>query len=163
MSFLKKSILYLIVPPVFVIIFSIWIGATIRTEGLTPDERSIVGIQQEPVPTDTEKKEAPYELKPIREIFAVKKQIELPPISEILPPPEKEEPQKEVKEVKPEPAKVSYNLMLILIMEDKKIAMINGKTLKEGETLADNTIVKTIEQEKVLLVNGGEEEWLFIR
>ncbi|MBI5681840.1 MAG: hypothetical protein HZC45_01495 [Deltaproteobacteria bacterium] len=163
MSYLKKSILYLVIPPILVISFSIWIGATIKTDGLTPDEASIKKMEEKPVITETKKVSS--ELKPIRDIFSIKKQMELPPISEILPQPAKEKQgdKKEIEDTKQKIEKIPHNLMLILIMEDKKIAMIDGKTLKEGDALADNSIIRAIETDKVLLINGGSEEWLFIR
>jgi hypothetical protein len=54
--------------------------------------------------------------------------------------------------------KVSF----ILIKRDKKLAIINGLVLKEGDTMSDSKIVR-IKQDRVFIrESGGEGRWLKI-
>lgn len=162
MTYIKKTIIYLLVPPILVIGLSIWLGAAIKTDTLTPDEKTVMDMEHRPVTQEI--KEVEPELKPLKDIFYIKKKMELPSISEVIPQPEKEkEDIKKEEKAEPKVEKTPHNLMLILIMENKKIAMVDGKTLKEGDTLADNSIIKSIEANRVLIINGQNEEWLSIR
>lgn len=54
-----------------------------------------------------------------------------------------------------------FRISMIMIMEDKKTAIINDNVMKEGDTIDSAKILK-IEKDKILILDGKERIWVRI-
>jgi hypothetical protein len=68
-------------------------------------------------------------------------------------------PKDSLEEMVPPPATAGRRVSFILVNQNKKLAIIDGKLVHEGDRV-DNQTIARIEKDKILLKNREGEKWL---
>ncbi len=101
------------------------------------------------------KKIAAIQKQPIT-VTELKSPIDLPVIAQ------KDFPNIPLSEIFPPETKKEKKVLLILINDKRKMAIINDIVVKEGDAI-DHGRVKTIEKNRILIKNKEGEEWIKIQ
>lgn len=144
----KKFFVY-IAAPVIVSLILIIASSRIRFKpSLSPAEQKASGFSFE---------RSRIVLRPLVVAPTVQSPIEIRPIIA-----RKEFPKIPLSKLAPQPnAGEDRKLSMVLIKNGRKIAILNGIVVKEGDII-DRSVVKKIESSRVLIVTGKEEKWIKI-
>jgi len=141
----KKIIIFLISIPVAAIIIIFMISKIKFAPSFSPVEQKVFSFTYENTPRITEKKQSL--------ISSAKNPIDLTKTSE------QGFPRASLEETVPPPSAMGERISFILVNRNKKLAIIDGKLVHEGDKV-DNHIVARIEKDKILLKNREGEKWL---
>ena len=145
MSENKKIAVFLISIPVIALIIIFVISKVKFAPSFSPVEQKVFSFTYENSPRITAKK-------PLL-ITSVKNPIDSIQTSD------QGFPKASLAEMVPPPAAMDKRISFILINQKRKLAIIDGKLVHEGDKVDNHTISK-IEKDKVLLKNKEGEKWL---
>ncbi|MBM4272156.1 MAG: hypothetical protein FJ139_08390 [Deltaproteobacteria bacterium] len=141
----KKTILIAFFTfPLAALLFIFLISKVNFHAALSPAEQKVISFNYDNIPKVAERKQALVTSIRNPIVFAKPSHQEFPkvPLAQVAPPPSAEN-------------KVSF----ILINREKKLAIIDGKVVNEGDVIGNQRVTK-IEKDKVLLKNREGEKWL---
>jgi hypothetical protein len=111
----------------------------------SPEEQKVFNFTSQQIPKLTQSKEI--------SVSSIKCPIDVSKSSE------KGFPKTSLTEMVPPPATTEKRLSFILVNQKRKLAIIDGKLVHEGDVLGDHKIAK-IEKNKILLRSREGEKWL---
>ena len=140
----QKIILFMVSVPLVAILTIFMISKINFGLALSPSEMKLYTFRYENIPKIAERSPARVSsLKSPIVLSRSSKGFPETPLAELSPPPSMEE----------------KRVSMILVNRNKKIAIIDGKLVKEGDVIDQNRIAR-IEKDKVLLKNKEGEKWL---
>jgi len=142
-----KKIITLIVSIPLVAVLLIFVISKVKFElALSPVERKIFSFNYENIPRIVERK--PITVNQIGS-----------PISLTISKTPDEYPRTSLAEMAPPPGATEKKVSFILVKQDRKFAIIDGKLVSEGDIIDHQKIAK-IEKDRVLLKDREGERWL---
>ena len=141
----KKIIIFLVSIPVVALIIIFLISKVKFAPSFSPAEQKVFSFTAENTPRITERKQSA--------VSSIKNPIDPTKTSE------QGFPKASLEEIVPPPATKEKRISFILVNKDRKLAIINGKLVREGDKVDNNTIAR-IEKDKILLKNKEGEKWL---
>jgi hypothetical protein len=140
----KKIIIFLISIPVAALIIIFAISKVKFAPSFSPVEQKVFSFAYENTPRITERKQSA--------VSSVKNPIDPTKTSE------QGFPKASLEEIVPPPA-TEKRISFILINKNRRLAIIDGKLVHEGDKVDKHTIAR-IEKDKILLKNKEGEKWL---
>jgi len=140
----QKIILFMVSVPLVAILTIFMISKINFGLALSPSEMKLYTFRYENIPKIAERSPA--------RVSSLKSPIVLSRSS-------KEFPETPLAELSPPPSMEEKRVSMILVNRNKKIAIIDGRLVKEGDVIDQNRIAR-IEKDKVLLKNKEGEKWL---
>jgi hypothetical protein len=142
----KKIIIFLVSIPIAALIIIFVISKVKFAPSFSPVEQKGFSFAYENTPRITERKQS--------SVSSIKNPIDLTKTSE------QGFPKASLEETVPPPAATTEKrISFILVNRNKKLAIIDGKLVHEGDKV-DNHTVARIEKDKILLKNREGEKWL---
>jgi hypothetical protein len=146
----KRTVILLCLPFVIAATVLFFLRSVKFAPSLSGTEKDMAAFSEGTVPVISKRQsvnaailQSPIKIPSVQ--LSIKKEFPGQPLSQVAPPPPS-----------PPPAAV---LTLILVNSSKKMAIINGIAVKEGEVINAGKVVK-IEKNRVLLQNNKELRWL---
>jgi hypothetical protein len=143
----KKIIIFLIAIPFAAIIIIFMVSQIKFALSFTPVELKIINYTREQTPSLPERKQIT--------VTYLKSPIELMKSSE------RAFPQTALSELAPPPGATEKRLSFIFVNQKRKLAIVDGKLVHEGDIVDKQTITR-IEKDKILLKSKEGEKWLKI-
>jgi hypothetical protein len=140
----KKIIIFLVSIPAVALIIIFMISKVKFAPSFSPVEQKVFSFTYENTPRITERK-------PLA-VSSVKNPIDPTKTSE------QGFPKASLEEIVPPPA-TEKRISFILINKNRRLAIIDGKLVHEGDNVDNHTIAR-IEKDKILLKNKEGEKWL---
>lgn len=140
-----KIILFIVLIPVMAISTVFMISKVTFDLSLSPMERKLFNFNYENIPKIAERS--------MTQTGSIKSPIAL------SKPFAKGFPGTPLSEISPSSSQTDKKVSMILINKNKKIAIIDGRMVNEGDVI-DNHRIARIEKDKVLLKNKEGEKWL---
>ena len=141
----KKIIIFLVSIPVVALITIFAISKVKFAPSFSPVEQKVFSFTNENTPRITERKQSA--------VSSIKNPIDLTKTSE------QGFPKASLEEIVPPPATTEKRISFILVNKKRKVAIIDGKLVHEGDKVDNHSIVR-IEKDKILLKNREGEKWL---
>ena len=146
MLFNRNHTIFILLPFI-AIAFSAIVCSMVRvTPALSPLEQELSGFSY--------KKSAVLRKQPLTVTY-LKSPVELPVAAQ------KDFPRIPLSEIFPPETKKEKKVLLIMVSDNRKMAIINDIVVKEGDAVDDGRVEK-IEKNRVLIKNKKGEEWLKI-
>jgi hypothetical protein len=140
----KKIIIFLVSIPTVALIIIFMISKVKFAPSFSPVEQKVFSFAYENTPRITERKQSA--------VSSVKNPIDPTKTSE------QGFPKASLEEIVPPPA-TEKRISFILINKNRRLAIIDGKLVHEGDKVDNHTIAR-IEKDKILLKNKEGEKWL---
>lgn len=147
---INKEIALLVMPLVISALCIVGVSLIKFKPRLSPDEQRLLvppSFQTVQITERTSNSEAVSMLESPITVVTAKEEYPQPPLSKIAPPPEQVQKQEEMK------------VSLILINGGRKMAIINGVVVNEGDTVNQKKVAK-IERKRVLIKDRKGERWI---
>ncbi|MFA4917050.1 MAG: hypothetical protein WC560_10315 [Syntrophales bacterium] len=142
-----KIFILLISIPLAAVLLIFFISTVKFEPALSPVESKILSFNQENIPNIVERK--PITINHIRSPISIT----------IAKTPASDYPKTSLVEMAPPPVVTEKRVSFILVNQDRKIAIIDGKLVSEGDVI-NRQKIKKIEKNRVLLKDKGDETWL---
>ncbi|MEN6317698.1 MAG: hypothetical protein ABFD82_02935 [Syntrophaceae bacterium] len=143
----KKIIMFLIAIPLAAILIIFMVSQIKFAPFFSPIEQKIFTYTHEQTPSIAERKQitVSYLKSPIESVKSSEHAFPKTTLSELAPP----------------PGPAEKRLSFILVNQKRKLAIVDGKLLHEGD-IVDNHTITRIEKDKILLKSKEGEKWLKI-
>ncbi len=143
----KKIIIFLVSIPAAALIIVFMISKVKLAPSFSSVEQKIVSFTYKNTPS-----------------IAGRKQLFISPLNnpiEVSKVSEQGFPKASLEEMVPPPAAAGRRVSFILVNQSRKLAIIDGKLVHEGDKVFNHTIAR-IEKDKILLKNREGEKWLLL-